>query len=368
MTAAEPLMTPERMEQGRRYRRIGYRLQFSRTVLSALFSLVLVLGGANLLWEALPGRLAFVAAFLAIGTVVQLPLDYYSYRLARRYGISVQGPGGWLMDELKGFLLSLLLMGSLLYGVLALWETRPESWHLWMGGFTLAGMFLITFASPVLIAPLFHKYRPLGEGELNDRLMALSRRAGVFVKRCVVMEASKKSTGLNASLSGLGQTRRITLFDTMIAACTVDEVEVVLAHEMGHHIHNHILKFTAMGAAAIVALFGLGGLYLAPLSEALGLGGLTPAALPLGLLLVSVLGLLLRPAMMAYSRQAERDCDTFALKLTNNPDAFITAFRKLADKNLADFDPPRWAYYLYFSHPPVPERVAMAEAHRAGRL
>lgn len=361
MAQSKPLLAPQRQRQAREFATIRYRLRLIRLAVLLLYLAVLIFGGAAGLWQWLGSPLLFVGALLGIKWVIDLPLDYYGHLLARRYGISVQRAAGWMADEAKGFAVGLLLNGAGALLILRLWERMPQTWYLWTALIIALLTILLTYLAPVLIAPLFHKYAPLGEGELTDRLLSLSQRAGVSVRGVFVSDVSRKSTALNASLSGLGATRRIVLFDTLVQTCSPEEVEVVLAHEMGHHIYHHITKMTFMSTLFIGGTFLLAGLVVEPVSLALGLGGLAPAALPLVLLLLLGIGLPMMPVFMAISRQWERDCDRFALKLTGNPPAFISAFEKLADRNLADLDPPRWVYYFLMSHPPIPERIAMAE-------
>jgi STE24 endopeptidase len=393
MAEHEAIMSPERMEQARRFRKVRYGLMLVSLVVSALYLLVLVAGGGRALREAIApgadilgsgsdvlgpgngvgaaspvtlGSSLFVAALLLGHALLQLPVDWYGHLRAREFGLTVQVGASWLMDQAKSFLVGLVLNGGLALLVLWAWGRSPGLWYIWSAALAIAGDLLLTFVSPVLIMPLFHKYTPLAEGELRGRLMHLSERAGVRVRGVFVSDVSRKDTRLNAALTGVGSTRRIILYDTLIEAMSPAEVEVVLGHEMGHHVYGHIVKMTVLSSLFLGAVFVLAGFALRPLSLALGLGGLTPEALPLLMLLFAVVGAPLLPAFMAISRQWERDCDAFALKLTQNAPAFVQAFRKLADRNLADFDPPRWAYYFLYSHPPIPERIAMAERFATG--
>jgi STE24 endopeptidase len=358
-------MTPERMEQAKRYSALRYRNMLISLAVTAIYLIVLLAGAGRALAGALPHPLLFVAALLAGDWLVGLPTGYYAHLQARRFGLTVQSGAGWLWDETKSFLISLLTTAPLAWLLLWLWRALPATWYLWMAAAAVLLDLFFTFVAPVWIMPLFHKYTPLGEGELRDRLLRLSERAGVSVRGVFVANVSEKETRLNAALTGLGATRRIILYDTIIAACTPEEVEVVLGHEMGHHVYGHIVKMTLLSSGFLAVAFLVAGVALAPVSGWLGLGGLTPAALPLIAVLFGVVGLPLLPVFMAISRQWERDCDAFALQMTNNPGAFIGAFRKLADRNLADFTPPRWVYWFLYSHPPVPERIAMAERMQA---
>lgn len=355
------IMTPERAEQARRYHAIGYRLMLARMGLFALFIAALVLGGANALWALVPNPVLFILALFLLQFLVGLPLRYAGLQVSRRFGISVQSTASWISDLIKSLTINTILNGAIALLILWLWQRLPATWHLWTAAVVVLGNLLLTYVAPVWIMPLFHKYTPLEDGELKDRLLDLSHRAGVAVRGVFVEDSSAKVTALNAALTGVGSTRRIILYDTLIQSCSVDEIEVVLAHEMGHHVYDHILKITLASTGFLALVFLTAGYALAPLSESLGLGGLQPPALPLLMLLFIVIGLPLMPPLMALMRQWERDCDAFALKLTGNRSAFITVFQKLADKNLADLSPPRWYYWFLTSHPPVPERIGMAE-------
>lgn len=362
--ATTPLLTPERAEQARRYRMAGYRLLLVRLVLKLAFLAALVDRGAGALWALLPALIPYVIALVVGWTLVTWPVSYYQHRLARDFGLSLQSDGSWLADMAKSLLLTVAVNGTLCGLLLVTWDRWPATWHYWAIIVGVAFNLLLNYVTPVLIAPLFNEYTPLADGELKDRLLRLSAQAGVFVRGVFVADASRKQTAINAALTGIGSTRRIVLYDTMIQACTAAEIEVVLAHELGHHIFQHIPKLNLAVSGFLAAVFLIGGQVLAPLSHWLGLGGLTPQALPLVALLFIVVGTASLPPLMAFMRQAERDCDAFALKMSGNPAAFITAFRKLADKNLAHFTPPRWYYFFFASHPPIPERVAMAEGWR----
>jgi STE24 endopeptidase len=364
MAESEPILSPERMEQARRFRKVRYGLLLVSLAVSAAYLLALVLGGSRALKAAVPSPFLFVIALLLGHSLLQLPVDYYGHTRARQFGLTVQGGGNWLLDQAKSCLLGLVLNGGLAVLILWAWAAAPGLWYVWAGAVAIAGDVLLTFVSPVLIMPLFHKHSPLEEGELKDRLLALSERAGIRVRGVFVSNVSQKETRLNAFLTGLGSTRRIVLYDTLVAALTPPEAEVVIGHEMGHHVYGHLTKMTLISSLFLGAVFLVAGAGLRPLSAALGMGGLAPKALPLLALAFAVVGFPLLPVFMAISRQWERDCDAFALKLTGNAGAFISAFRKLADRNLADVEPPRWAYYFLYSHPPIPERIAMAERFR----
>jgi STE24 endopeptidase len=365
---SETIMTAERMQRAKELNPIRYRVQLIRWVLLFCYLLLLIFGLGAWLWERTFQPALYVVTLFGLYALLSLPANLYMFHQSRRFGLEVQSTPGWLLDQLKGFLLALLINGSMALLILWLWRTLPQTWHWWVTGAAILGYLLIGLIAPVLLMPLFHKYRPLEEGELKERLLALSYRAQVWVKGCYVADVSRKQTTLNAQLTGIGATRRIVLYDTMIEACTPDEVEVIMAHEMAHHRYNHILKGTIMYSVFMAGLFLGSGYLLEPLARSLGLGGLTPPALPLVGLLFFGLGLAAMPALMVVSRGWERDCDRFALDQTGDPAAFIAAFQKLANRNLADLDPPRWVYLFFGSHPTVPERVEMARGWKTEKV
>jgi STE24 endopeptidase len=368
-----PTLDPERQTKAKAYARLRRRLFFVNLGLSGMATLAWLIFG----WSAaLKGGLltftrndwllvaAFGAIFYLSFAALELPLEYYSgFVLPHRYDQSTETLGGWAKDQLLGLLLTAVIGLPLLEGIYWLLRVTGPLWWMWAAaGYVLLAVSLSSLA-PVIILPLFNKYAPLGEehAELAARLTALAGRAGTKVNGVFRFDMSKRTKAANAALTGLGQTRRIILGDTLLDEFTTDEVETVIAHELGHHVHRDI----PMGIflSAVVALASL---YLASLALNRGAatfdfsGPADIAALPLFALTLGLFGLITLPLNNAFSRWREVRADRYALEATRNPQAFANATTRLANQNLAEADPEPWVVFLLYSHPPVRDRVAMA--------
>ena len=316
-------------------------------------------------WSARPALalLIYLVCFGVITKAVGVPLDYArGFWLEHRYGLSNLAIGGWLKDQLKGLLVGGLLAAiglECLYGTIHRW---PAHWWIISATLFVAFFVLLTNLAPILILPLFFKFRPLENPSLTERLLALSRRAGRRVQGVFEWKLSEKSKKANAALVGLGNTRRIILADTLLETLTDDEVEAVLAHELGHHVHGHILHGLAVQAAATFLGFYLVNMVLLHLSAHFGFAGLRDFAnLPLLVLVGTALSLVLLPIVNAHSRSMERQADAYALRAIPDPSAFVSGMEKLAELNMAERHPPPWIEFIFHSHPSTEKRVAFAQ-------
>ncbi|MEM7349075.1 MAG: M48 family metalloprotease [Chloroflexota bacterium] len=238
----------------------------------------------------------------------------------------------------------------------------PQLWWLWMAVVMLFFTVILSNLAPVLIFPLFFKYYPLENEELVTRLTNLAERAGARVKGVYAFDLSSKTVAANAAVMGLGNTRRIVLADTLIDTFSVDEIETVLAHELGHHVHKDLTLGIVVQSVLMVFGFWLADVVMRFGIAALGYTGLTdPAALPLLMVALTIFGLITMPLSNGWSRWREVKADTYALQMTRRPDAFISAMTRLANQNLADTDPPAWVEFIFHSHPSISRRVAMAK-------
>jgi glucose/arabinose dehydrogenase/Zn-dependent protease with chaperone function len=303
---------------------------------------------------------------IALGFTLKIataPLDWIrGFWLPRRFGILHQTFAHWCWDRTKGALIGGALALAATEIVYALLRTTPL-WWLWAAGIFFVGYVLLAMAVPIWIVPLFYTMVPLEDAGLRERLLDLARRAGVRVIGVWVADQSKKSKTANAALTGLGRTRRILLFDTLVQQFTVDEVESVLAHEMSHHVHGDIWRGLAVQGALTLATFWIADGLLRMGSARLGFDGpADPAGLPLFGLIVTGLGLLAAPLGNSFSRWMERRADDFALATTGNPGAFISAMDRLADLNLAERRPNRIKEFLLYSHPSIERRIERARA------
>ena len=241
----------------------------------------------------------------------------------------------------------------------------PGGW--WLPAGAVFALLIIGLANvaPVVLLPLFYRVKPLDRDALCRRLLALAERAGARVLGAYEWGLADKTKKANAALAGLGATRRILVSDTMLADYSDDEIEIVLAHELAHHVHGDIWKGIALESALVVGGFFLAARSLDASIAWLGLAGpADPAGLPLLLLAAGAVSLVMLPAAYALSRAFERSADRFALELTRNPDAFVSAMRRLAAQNLAEERPSRLIQWLFYSHPPVAERIAAAQAFK----
>ncbi len=373
MAAASPITAQPDSPDARRYNRIrrwlgiadfgvGFGLLIILLVTgwtSSLRDVALSLGGHNYT----TALIFYVAMLMLITKLVGIGLDYYGFRVEHRYHLSNQKLRGWLWDEIKGFLVSIILaaIGAVvLYSIL---RGFAEHWWLLSWVVFLALFVLMAQVAPVVLFPIFYKFEPLQNEDLKARLVRLSERAGTRVRGVYKWKLSEKSNKANAALTGLGATRRIILADTLLDSYSPEEIEAVLAHELGHHVHRHILK--SIGVQAVVTLAGFWAanfvLHFAVdrmhMFETLS----DFANLPLLVLVGTVLSLLLMPALNAYSRFNERQADRYAFRSISTVTPFISSMNKLASQNLAEKTPSRLVEWLFHSHPAISRRVQAAE-------
>ena len=319
---------------------------------------------ANPYW--LPGLtvVAYVALLSLLNEVGGLLLTFYSgYVVERRYGLSNETLKSWMGDQAKSFGIGLVLGASAATLIYFFIRLSPDRW--WISAGALFALIIVglTNLAPVLLLPLFYTVKPLDRETLRARLLALAERAGARVLGAYEWGLAEKTKKANAALAGIGGTRRILVSDTMLAEYSEDEIEVVLAHELAHHVHGDIWKGILFESALILAGFYLASRVLAGFSDRFGLQSVAdPAGLPLLLLAAGGVSLLMVPVAYALSRANERNADRFALNLTKNPAAFISAMRRLGAQNLAEEHPSRIVQWLFYSHPPIRERIAAAQA------
>ena len=373
-SSAAIVVPPADSPESRRYNRVRRWLGISDFVLGlALLVLVLATG-----WSGTLRDFAYRAAFqnytlavflyvgmlLLLGKLAGLGLEYYGFRLEHRYHLSNQRLSAWATDEIKGFLVSVVL-GAIVVEVLY-FIIRQEPQHWWLvAWFVFLGMFiLLAQLAPVVLFPIFYKFAPLDNEELKSRLVRLSEKAGTRVRGVYQWKLSEKSKKANAALTGLGNTRRIILADTLLDNYSADEIEAVLAHELGHHVHRHILKSILVQAVITLAGFWAGNWVLHYAVDRLHMFETLSdfANLPLLALVSTVLSFLVLPALNAYSRFNERQADRYAFQSIASVKPFISSMNKLADQNLAERTPSRWVEWFFHSHPAISRRVAAAEA------
>ncbi|WP_433307413.1 M48 family metallopeptidase [Actinoplanes sp. CA-030573] len=321
--------------------------------------------GSNWVVQALLGGLAVVL----VAEVVTLPFAAWRHVVVVKYGISTQSWGAWTVDLLKSWAVGAVIGGVALLGFYTITHFAPRWWWAF-GAVGAAGLVvLLSFVLPVLVEPVFNKFTPMAGGPLRSALIELADRDGVPVRDVLVADASRRTRAVNAYVSGLGPTRRIVVYDTMLTEATPEEVVSVVAHELGHAKDNDVLIGTVLGglgsAVAVIALFLLGSW-----SGLLRLAGVTSLGEPrgIGLMLaaVTVAGLVAGPAQAYVSRRIEARADEHALTLTGDPATFEAMQRRLGTVNLSDPDPPAWEYVISASHPSTVERMAAARAYARG--
>lgn len=363
------------MDGGTYRRAVTYTLERSRfgrlTEIFDTLVLALVIFGGVLPWiyrevvawgavDAVWTRTVFILLVGVLLAVPSLPFDWWSqFRLEARFGFNKTTPGIWVTDKLKGLLLLLLLGFPLLWVLLSLVHWVGSWWWLWGFGVLFGFQLLMLVLYPKLILPLFNKLTPLPEGELRGRLLALGERTGFRAQAIEVMDGSKRSGHSNAFFTGFGRFRRIVLFDTLMNQLDAEELEAVLAHEIGHYRRGHIPKMLAVSAVMQLAGFAL----IAWLAQSGWFNqafGFTPGDLAPSLLLFGLLSGLLTfwftPVANLFSRKHEYEADAFARDAMGGPAALCGALRKLAQKNLTNLTPHPWFSAFYYSHPTLVER------------
>ena len=311
--------------------------------------------------------LVYGGIFGGVFTFLDLPLSYYTgYILPHRYKQSNQDLKGWIVDLIKNLLISSVICGIFSDFYEQFFKTTPESWWLWTGGILLLFNVLLANLAPVLLFPIFYKFSPLEDEyqDLTERLLNLVEKAGTYVVGVYRFDMSTRTKAANAGLTGLGNTRRIILGDTLLDEFQIDEIETVLAHELGHQKNHDILL-----GMAFQTILTLGGLYLTSLGLIWGVSffGFEAvsdiAALPLFALCLGIYGLITMPLGNAFSRWRENLADEFALQLTGKAEAYKSALIRLSNQNLAEIDPEPWVELLLHSHPALKKRIQRAENH-----
>ncbi len=308
-----------------------------------------------------------VACYLVILTTVYLilllPISFYGgYYLEHKYQLSNETFFMWLKDKGKSYLLNLIFMvvfGEILY---LFFTFTQESWWVWVGIIWVLFGIVLSNIAPVLIIPLFYKLKPLEDATLTQKLVALAERVNARILGVFEMELSAKTKKANAALAGLGNTKRILLGDTLLSNFNQDEIEVILAHELGHFYYKHMWKLIFFGGAVTFGGLYITSLVLNKVVIQTGFAGITDiAAFPLFILCMFAFALISMPITSTFSRILERQADLFALRETGRPNHFISSMKKLADLNLADENPHPIIEFLMHDHPSIAKRIKLAE-------
>ena len=369
--------TPEERARGRALRRARSPWALGGRAAGLALSLVLGLtpAGAGLVTTVgglLGGGrsaqvLAGTAALVLLGQAVRLPFLARIQGVGRAYGLVTQGWGGWAADALRGLALTLALALPAVFALYALTERSPQHWWWPAAGVAALLTTALSFLFPLLVEPVFNRFTPMPPGPLREALLGLAARDRIRIRDVLVADASRRTTALNAYVSGFGATRRIVAYDTLLRTAEPREVELVVAHELGHVTHRDVLTGTllgAVGAAGAVCLLGLLTAWAPLLSAAGAESAADPRSLPLLAACAALIGAVSGPAQCAVSRRIEARADRHALELTGDRRHFIAMQRRLAVANLSEVDPPRTLELLFATHPSPVRRIAAARAWR----
>ena len=372
-------MGEDRQELERRYHDPRYRALLADNLLGiAVLALIAftppghaLLGVVDSLPEALG---AFLLGFLLVhvSALARLPFSVWLGLLhERRFGFSRQSNGEFALDRVKAVVVESVLTGSALAGLVLCARAFASAWPVAASAGAAIVVLVLSFVAPIALEPLFNRFRSLDASPLRDAVLKLGDTAGVPIREVLVADASRRTTKLNAYVSGLGATRRVVLYDTLVEKASEPEILTVVAHELGHRRYRHVAFGTAMAMAAavgiVLALWGLlSSVSVRDAIDAAGPGDARMAAF--ALLVASVLGVVAAPIFASISRRWEYACDRFSLEQTGDLAAFESAFGQLSTSNLPDSAPPRIAYLWLFGHPTVAERLEAARRVAASIL
>jgi STE24 endopeptidase len=361
-------------DKATRYHRLRRQASVLGTALTAVWLLGLLVTGGSASLRDVSGEVArqsfvltvtcYVILVGLLGEAIQLPLSFYQgVVLERRYGLSTQSTWRWSVDQLKAGAIALVfaVIGALIVWSLLRWT--PQWW--WLAAALCFASLMVVLAqlAPVVLLPVFYAFKPLDRPALVDRLVALADRAGARVLGVFEWRLSDRTRKANAALTGIGRTRRILLSDTLLAEHSDDEIEVVLAHELAHHVYHDIWKGIALETSLMTLGFYLADRALIAASGHFGIAAKDDvAALPVLVLAGGAVSLTLLPLANAMSRAHERRADRYALELTKNAAAFSSAMKRLGAQNLAEERPSRLVEILFYSHPPIAARLDAARA------
>jgi STE24 endopeptidase len=345
------VFTREEVDRASRYHRPLYRATVLRLALVlAVYGLCAGHGVTDFGWAGDAACWAAIVTFAA--ALVTLPLDYWrSYVREHRWQLSRQSLPNWCADRLKSTLISLVLASVAWTGLIAAAHAFPRWWPAAAAAAAALTVLVLTLLAPLLLEPLFNRFQPLADDHLVAELRELAERAGVPIRNVLVADASRRTAKSNAYVSGLGPTRRVVVWDTLLEAADKRELKVVVAHELAHRRERHVVKGTALAILGAVA---------AVLLLRLALGTPRPGDYPEAALLLTALQVVVLPLGAAISRRWERTADRYSLQLTGDRDAYLNTHLSLARSNLSDIEPPRLAYLALFTHPTPPERLALA--------
>jgi STE24 endopeptidase len=374
--------TPLDLDRSKRYRGPLYALAFAGMAVTIAAGAAIGLGrGSRWLgrWvsSGAGGRwwletLILAAVVTIVTTLASLPFGYGRYLHDRHWGLSTQSPAAYLTDVVKGTGFQFVLTAIAALVFFGIVRALPGSWPAVAAAFAVGLTVLLVYVLPVIYEPLFNKFSPV-EPEMRERVLAIAGRAGVKVGDVLVADASRRTTRQNAYVSGLGVTKRVVLYDTLLQRSTPEQIDLVVAHELSHVAHKDVLKGTALGALgavlAVLLIWRL--LEWQALRDWIGVSGAgDPRALPFIVVLLAVSTLLTLPVVNAFSRRIEAAADRSAIEITRDPSTAIQVEVSLARSNLSDLEPNPIIDWVFFTHPSTLERIQIAldwqAAHAGG--
>ncbi len=361
------VFTSDQIERAEHYSQWARVWGWSSLVVSLAVGLWLAFGQrGRALFARLPGRWWFqvvlaVAVVEIVGRLATLPLSVAGRRLSLDNGLSTGSWGLYAWDQVKSQAVGIVVTSVALVVLVGCARRWPRAWPAvtgaLLGGFVLAG----SFVYPVLVEPLFNDFEPLPDGELRSEIFLLADQEGVRVDDVLVADASRRTTRLNAYVSGFGRTRRVVVYDTLLEALPRDQALSVIAHELAHAKHRDVVTGSILGATGALLGAGLLAAALAALGRRRLPGAAEPAVVPIVLALIAVALVVTAPVQNGISRQIETRADVDALRTTSNDAAFVDLQRRLALRSLADPTPPAWSHFWFGSHPTALKRMALAE-------
>jgi STE24 endopeptidase len=366
-----PLLDKEKQKKAKRYEREKRNLGLIGLFLSLVVQISFYFSGLSSIiahWKVFSSALwifpIFIVIYFLLQDIIGLPVSYHSgFSLEHKYGFSRQTRKEWFIDHLKGFLLSIVL-GIIVFGTLfILFERFPTIWWLIAGGVMAFFSVILSTIFPVLIMPIFHHYDTIEDEELKNNLSDILKEAGIRIEGFYREDTSKKTTKENAMLAGMGKTKRVILTDNIIEQMDSSEIRVILGHEIGHYKKKHMMKFIFIGACLQIFAFFLLNKIMIILFPGFLAGFLENLILlPIMLFYLELIDLFLLKMLQNWiSRVFEREADGEALKLTKDSEGFKRAMAGLANRNLSNAYPSLWVKLFYYNHPPIGERLSMAE-------
>jgi STE24 endopeptidase len=365
------------MDEPKRYESIKHTVGLSKFILDVLVLIVLLTSRwsvrirsfaeatANSEWLIVIVYMLIVGAILK---AIDLPFSFYSgYVLEHRFGLSRQTFGGWIKDQMKALAVGAPLSIAAIELIYFLLRIHPNTWWIYASAAFIAFIVVMANLTPVLLLPLFFKFKPVDNPDLQNRVNRLSRQTGAHVCGIFEWALGEKTRKANAAVVGWGNTRRIIVSDTLLENFSGEEIEVIMAHELCHHVKNHIWYGMVLQSILTFIAFDVAHHVLLPASRSFGLNGIKDIAnFPLLALVMTTISLLVLPVANYFSRRLETEADLYALDVTGDALAFVSSMEKLADLNLANKTPNKLIEFIFYSHPSIEDRIKLA-ADRVGQ-